>query len=106
MFIRQIPYILALEEERKISAAARRLGVSQSTVSKFLRRLEEEVGCSLFVNARDQLELTPQGRVYVEAAKKIDAIYQEMAASISNIPEAHTGLISGGTRGPGEEGSL
>lgn len=78
MFIKQIPYILVLEEERKLGAAARRLGVSTSTMSKFLRRLEAEVGCALFVSTRDQLELTPKGRVYVEAAKEIKAIYDAM----------------------------
>lgn len=85
MFVRQIPYILALEEERKISAAARRLGISQSTMSKFLRRLEEEMGCSLFVNAKGQMELTPQGRVYVEAAKEIHSIYEKMTEAIDCI---------------------
>lgn len=87
MFIRQISYVLALQDERRISAAAKRLGISQSTMSKFLKRLETELGYKLFVPIQGQLELTSKGRIYIEAAQSIQAVYEKMSADIERLRE-------------------
>ena len=48
-------------EERNMSSAAKRLGVTQSAVSQSVRQLEEQFGVVLFNRDRRPLALTPAG---------------------------------------------
>src|SRR5215813_2929522 len=48
-------------EERNMSSAAKRLGVTQSAVSQSIRQLEEQFGVVLFNRDRRPLVLTPAG---------------------------------------------
>ena len=48
-------------EERNMSSAARRLGVTQSAISQSIRQLEEQFGVVLFNRDRRPLVLTPAG---------------------------------------------
>lgn len=50
-----VPVLHALLEERSVSRAARRLGLSQSATSHALARLRQLVGDALFVRTRDGL---------------------------------------------------
>mgnify|MGYP005826212499 CR=1 FL=1 len=49
MTTEQMQYLQAVFQEGSLSAAARNLGLSQSTMSKSLQSLEKELGVSLFV---------------------------------------------------------
>lgn len=64
--------------------AARRLFLSQPTVSKHVRQLEEALGCQLFVRAGKQVRLTPAGERFLPEARKLlesaDAAFHAMAA--------------------------
>ena len=53
-----------------MTAAARRLYVSQSAISEQIRDLENELGCALLDRSGRQLQLTPQGRVFLEEARR------------------------------------
>jgi DNA-binding transcriptional LysR family regulator len=53
-----------------MTAAARRLYVSQSAISEQIRDLEQELGCALLDRSGRQLQLTPQGQVFLEEARR------------------------------------
>lgn len=55
---------LAVADEGAVSAAARRLGVSVSSVSQQLSGLEVALGASLFDRAARPLQLTPAGGIF------------------------------------------
>lgn len=44
-----IKYFIAIAEEQNISAAARKLYVSQQSLSEHLKKLETEIGAPLFI---------------------------------------------------------
>ena len=75
-------YITAIAEAGSLSGAAKRLGGSQPTLSVFLSRLETELGTDLFYREKKKLILTPAGRIYLDAARKIlqvkDQTYQTL----------------------------
>lgn len=56
----------ALGEERHFGAAARRLGISQPSLTKQIRRLEDLLGAPLFLRNRQGTELTAFGRTFLE----------------------------------------
>lgn len=62
---------LAVERDRNFSAAARRLGLRQSTVSQHIAKLEQAVGRRLFLRDTHSVELTADGSVMVGFAREI-----------------------------------
>lgn len=64
-----LKYFLAMAEEGSLSAAARKINVSQPTLSRRLNALEEDVGAELFARTRTGLEMTALGESLVHHAR-------------------------------------
>ena len=62
---------LAVEGGRSFTGAAQQLGISQPTVSQQMRRLEEEVGRSLFIRETRGVRLTEAGDALAGFARAI-----------------------------------
>ncbi|MEV4058154.1 LysR substrate-binding domain-containing protein [Amycolatopsis sp. NPDC049688] len=62
---------LAVAETRSFTAAARRLGVGQPTVSQHVRRLERDAGGLLFARDTHTVELTARGQAMLGFAQTI-----------------------------------
>ena len=58
---RSFRYFLTVCEMGTINAAARKLYISQQSLSQHIRKMEEELGCQLF-NRDNPLGLTEAGR--------------------------------------------
>ena len=58
MELRVMKYFLAVAEEGNITKAADRLHLTQPTLSRQLRELEEELGAPLFVRGKRRIALT------------------------------------------------
>ena len=72
--IRQLQYFVAVAECESVSAAARRLFVTQPALSRQIRQLEREAGQALFVRGAKGMELTDAGAgVLVQAQRALAA---------------------------------
>ena len=71
MDIRQLKYFLTITDEGGITAAAKKLHMSQPPLSKQLMLLEEELGVKLFERRNKNLFLTNEGRVLYQQARVI-----------------------------------
>lgn len=71
MTLQQLEYIIALEQHGKFSEAAEHCHVTQPTLSMQLKKLEEEMGISLFDRQRQPIRPTPAGKAVVRQAKEI-----------------------------------
>jgi len=69
MRFRQIEDFLAVVESGGIRAAARKRGVSQSAITKSLRRLETDLGAQLVQRTPQGILLTTSGRVFFERVR-------------------------------------
>ncbi len=83
--IKNMSYIIALAECQTLSGAGKRLGISQPTLSVFLSDLERELGMDLFVRDKKKLLLTPAGRIYLDAARRILATQERTLQSIQQL---------------------
>lgn len=93
MQLNQLNQILALENYKSISETARRLYISQPALSASLNDFENEIGVLLFKRTRTGIEVTEEGRVILNAIRKI----VEEVNFIENYakrPEEYTGEIS------------
>jgi DNA-binding transcriptional LysR family regulator len=60
---------IAVAEELSFSRAAKRLHLSQPTITKYISELEEMLGVILFIRDHHVVSLTDAGRAYVEEAR-------------------------------------
>lgn len=64
MNLHQIQYVLAVAECGNFSKAARKLYVSQPTLSQQIALLEDELGVTLFIRYPRKVELTNAGNIF------------------------------------------
>lgn len=84
---------LAIARAGRISAAARRLGVEHTTVSRRLAALEAELGVPLFYRTAAGYVLTPQGQNVLSSAEKMEAAAIAVAARAREKSAAIDGRV-------------
>jgi DNA-binding transcriptional LysR family regulator len=74
--LRYLRTFLVAAEASSFSAAGARLNLTQSAISTQIRRLEEELGCTLFVRTGKSVALSDEGRKLLpEAARLLDMFH-------------------------------
>lgn len=71
MELRVLQYFLAMAREQSVSGAAEYLHLSQPTLSRQLKELEEELGKQLFVRGNRKIVLTEEGMILRKRAEEI-----------------------------------
>lgn len=71
MEIRVLRYFLAVAQEGSVTRAARALHLTQPTLSRQIRELEEELGQTLFSRGGRELSLTREGLLLRQRAEEI-----------------------------------
>ena len=71
MELRQLQLFLAAAEEGSITAAAKRMHLTQPALSRQVKALEEELGVELFTRGAHSVNLTPAGSVLLEEGRKL-----------------------------------
>lgn len=85
MDIHQYEYLLAIENHKSISGAARSLGISQPSLSNFLKKTEYLLGHQLFERRGQAMLPTEAGAVYLQTCRKIVNIKLQTYASIQQL---------------------
>lgn len=83
--------------ERGFSAAARKLGRSQPSVSQAIAALEAELGQRLFTREARAVEPTHAGRVLLEHAERVLDEMRRARARIAGLAELREGSLAIGT---------
>lgn len=97
MEIRVLQYFLAVAREQSISGAAEFLHLSQPTLSRQLKDLEEELGKQLFIRGNRKITLTEDGMLLRKRAEEIVELVKKTENEITLSNEIITGDIHIGT---------
>lgn len=99
MELRVLQYFLAVTREQSISGAAESLHLSQPTLSRQLKELEEELGRQLFIRGNRRITLTEEGMILRRRAEEILELVKKAEHEVSLSDETLAGDI---TIGAGE----
>lgn len=94
MDIRQLRYFIAIVEERKISAAAKRLHISQPPLSQQLKMMEEELGSKLVERSGRFLEVTEAGKALYKYALQMDQLMEEAKLEVKEVGNGVNGRLT------------
>lgn len=95
MRIEQLQAFVEIASSRSINIAAENLYITQPSLSRSLKLLEEELALTLFERSSDGVRLTPAGKTLLPAAQEIlhhlDRFKQQASAFhiTSDVPEQH-----------------
>ena len=71
MTLTELKYVIAVARERHFGRAAESCFVSQPSLSVAIKKLEEELGVSIFERRTPDISITPVGAAIIEQAQKV-----------------------------------
>jgi DNA-binding transcriptional LysR family regulator len=93
MDIKTLRYFVEVVRRQSYTQAANALYVTQPTISKMLRNLEEEVGSTLLIREGRKLLLTHTGQVLYDHAETILAELRELETALEDINQMNAGTL-------------
>ena len=94
MHIHELNYILCIARHRNLTKAAQELYISQPTLSKYLQKLERELGGKLFSKTGNTYVPTYLGRQYMEYARKMLEVHHQWTQELSDITSCSQGRLN------------
>lgn len=88
MTIIQVLYVLEVARHRSISKAAERLFISQPALSAQIRKLEQELGCSLFRREHQGVSLTAAGKAFCKSAGPVETAWKHLRQESLSLGDA------------------
>lgn len=93
MDIKTLRYFVEVVRQQSFTRAAERLFVTQPTISKMLKNLEDELNCTLLIRDGRRLLLTDTGRVVFERGLAILDEFRQLEAELEDINHLNKGLL-------------
>ena len=85
MELRVMRYFLAVAREENITKAAEKLHLTQPTLSRQLKELEEELGTDLFVRGKRRTTLTEAGILFKTRAEEIMSLEERTRNEFAHL---------------------
>lgn len=82
MILKDLEYICEVARQRTLSEAAKNLSISQPALSLFVSNLETELGIRLFTRKKNRLQITPEGKIYVQTASEMLDVRNRLYAQL------------------------
>ena len=93
MNLKQALYIRTVAQEGSVTQAAKKLYVSQPSLSQMIRQVESEYGVMLFDRTVSPLRLTYAGEKYLEAANIMLTANDRLENELREIRQENSGLL-------------
>lgn len=93
MDIRQLQYLIEVARLKSFTKAADALFITQPTISKTIKSMEEELGVVLFDRIGKKIALTDAGMIIVGQAQQIVASFHNLTAELDDLRNLKKGHI-------------
>lgn len=93
MELRVIKYFLAVAREQTVTGAAEAVHVSQPSLSRQIKDLEDELGKPLFIRGSKHITLTEEGKIFRKRAEEVMDLIQKTQDEIASNDDDVTGDI-------------
>lgn len=93
MNLKQAHYVRTIAQCGSITMAAKKLYVSQPSLSQMLRQIEEEIGLPIFDRSVSPFRITYVGEKYLAAAEAMLAINDQLENQLREIKDDHSGRL-------------
>ena len=85
--------LIYLREERSINKVAKRLFMTQPSLTYRLSQMEKEIGCPLFIRTNKGVHFTDAGARLFSFAEKELQQYQDMKNYVTHEPNSISGVL-------------
>ena len=92
-YLKKYEYAIAVLEHGGISQAAEQLGISQPTFSKYLKKIEGELGVELFDRSALPIKPTSAGECFIAAGKKFLDMDCQLQKQLSEIKSQKNAVV-------------
>lgn len=93
MDIRTLRYFVEVVRQQSFTRAAEKLFVTQPTISKMLKNLEDELNCTLLIRDGRKLLMTDTGQVVFDRGLAILDEFRQLEAELSDINHLNKGVL-------------
>lgn len=93
MDIRHLEYFVQVAKHLNFTKAASTLHISQPSLSKTIKGMEDELGVPLFYRSFRQLELTDAGKALLQNAKHVLHAYENLTSELNDVMDLKKGEI-------------
>lgn len=94
MNLRQLYYFKELVEQKQFSKAAKKLNISQPSLSNSLKSLETELDCQLIDRSGGQIQLTQFGKIFYDASLSSVSSIEKAKAKINQLKNLKENTLS------------
>ncbi|WP_240421285.1 LysR family transcriptional regulator [Paenibacillus periandrae] len=94
MDLRQLNYFMEIARHSSFSKASQHLHLSQPTLSKVIKNLEEELGVPLFDRSTRRIQLTDTGQVLKEQGHLILKTFDNLKTALTDVIQMRKGKFS------------
>jgi len=94
MELYQLRYFVEVARQRSFTQAARRLDLATPALSVQIKKLETEVGASLFVRSQRQSVLTPAGEILFEKAQALLSMADSVKQAVAEVSDLRAGRLA------------
>ncbi|MDO4323536.1 MAG: LysR family transcriptional regulator [Lachnospiraceae bacterium] len=94
MNFQKFEYFMAIVKHRNLTKASQELYISQPTLTKFLQKLEKELGGKLFRRNGNTYDLTFLGQRYFEYAQKALTLNQDWEKELKDMRSSFEGELN------------
>lgn len=90
---KHMQYVLTVLKEGSFTNAAKKLYVSQPSLSQIIKTAESNLSAPIFDRSTDPITLTPAGQLYVEAARQVTTISTNLRKQVEELSKEEFGTI-------------
>jgi len=94
MELRALRYFVEVVRQQSFTVAAEQMFVTQPTISKMVKALEDETGSPLLLRDGRQMVLTDAGRIVYQRGQDVLAAYAQLQAELNDLDKLGRGELT------------